>query len=159
MNVPVSVDISSIARAPARRRLAILAPHTVRGLRVDESVGVDDGENVEIVLVHVGFDLGRVGIVGEQLVGHVFDRHARNPFTRVYIAMPDNGRSLAAPAPSKNVDARDRATLDGCAGRDEFGVGGIGRHEVFEKHEMVGICMVCVEPGRSGEARCDVSVY
>lgn len=50
---PVSVDVASHA-AGGRRSLAVLAPHAVRRLRVGETVGVDNGEDIKVVLVLEG---------------------------------------------------------------------------------------------------------
>ena len=62
MRGPVAVDVLSNARA-ARVCRAILAPETFGSLGVNETVGVNVRENVEVILVNVALDLGRVTIV------------------------------------------------------------------------------------------------
>lgn len=70
MGGPVAVDVAADARG-ARVGLAVLAPETVAGLGVDEAVRVDDGEDVELVLVDEGLDGGVGAVVGQEVVGLV----------------------------------------------------------------------------------------
>jgi hypothetical protein len=62
---PIPVDVTTNA-AGCRGGLAVFAPHAVAGLSVGEAIGVDDGEDVEVVLVLVTGDRGISG--AEELV-------------------------------------------------------------------------------------------
>lgn len=67
---PVTVDVTTDT-ASRWRGLAVLAPQTIAGLRVRETIRVDNGEDVEVVCV---FKCGGRGIRrGEKLVRRVFD--------------------------------------------------------------------------------------
>lgn len=67
---PISVNITSDTTS-CWSGLAVLTPHAVTGLGVGKTVGVDYGEDVEVVLVFVGGDCG-VGR-GEELICCILD--------------------------------------------------------------------------------------
>ena len=68
--VPVAVDVAADAGGGGSG-LAVLAPHAVGGLGVDETVWVHDWDDVVVVFVFEGDDVGGGG--GEEGVGGVFD--------------------------------------------------------------------------------------
>jgi hypothetical protein len=122
---PVAVDVAADA-AGGGGGLTVLAPHAVGGLRVGEAVGVDDREDVEVVLV---FEAGSCSVgSGEELVCCVLDDpaelvsprssvafkanlHGGDPFSRVDSSVPHNTllRSLSTATP--DVDSLDVTTL------------------------------------------------
>jgi hypothetical protein len=78
---PVAVDVAANA-AGRGCGLAILAPHSVGGLGVGETVRVDDGENVEIVFV---LEAGSCGIGGgEELVCCILNDPAKLVRLHIY---------------------------------------------------------------------------
>lgn len=76
---PVAVDVTAQARVTADG-LPVLAPETVVGLREEETVGVDDWEEVVVVLVDEALNLVVGGVLGEEVVGEVLDslKYVRN---------------------------------------------------------------------------------
>lgn len=62
----LTVDVATNA-ATAADRLAVLAPESVRGLRVDEPVGVDNWGDVKVKLVNESLDARVGGVLGQQL--------------------------------------------------------------------------------------------
>lgn len=63
----------------------------VIGLCVQEVVRVYDGEEVEVVFVDKVFDFVVGVVVGEQIIGKVFDDYGVNLFVGVYCVVDDDG--------------------------------------------------------------------
>lgn len=76
------------------------------------TVGVHDGDNVEVVAVERrGGHLVAVLVPLNELVRHVLNGRGDNPLARVDGAMPDDGRLGARAIGTVDVDALDIATL------------------------------------------------
>jgi len=73
VDVPVPVQVNTIARASAGGRVTVLAPETGVGLSPGESIGIRHREDVEVIGVDDGLDIRRVGVAVQELVGHVLD--------------------------------------------------------------------------------------
>jgi hypothetical protein len=150
---PVAVDVVAEAGA-ASGRLAVLAPQALRGLGVAEAVRVDDGDDVEVVLVDQRLD-GRVGgIVGQKVPSKVLGHHGRDPFAGVHGAVQDDGGLLALACRAPEVDASDVAALQGGADTEDLGVGGVGFLQVGEESQVVGVGVVAVKPVDVGGLSC-----
>lgn len=145
---PVAVDVVAEAAA-AGGGLAVLAPQAVGGLGVDEAVRVDDGEDVEVVLVDEALDLGVGGVLGQQVVGNVLVGHRADPLAGVNGAVENNG-GLGALGAAIDVDARDGVALERAARGNDLGVVGVRCHQVLEELQMVGVRVVRVEPSGVG---------
>lgn len=75
--------------------MAVLAPEAIVGLGVYESVWVDEGYEVEVVVIDERGNEFVFAVAGDELVCEVFDRHGRNPFTCVGGAVPQDCLVLA----------------------------------------------------------------
>ena len=117
---------------------------------------IDDGEDVEIVLVNEAFDFDVAGIVGKQVVGVVFRDHGGDPFPSVHRSVNDNGWLGALAGASVKVYPGDGSTLERVSRRHDLGIVRMRGHEVSKELQMVGICMVRVEPRQVRSTRCCV---
>lgn len=79
---PVAIDVGANAAVSAEG-LAILAPKTVSGLRVDETVGVHDWHDVEVKVVNNGLDVGIQCVLRKQLPREVLSSHCGDPLARM----------------------------------------------------------------------------
>jgi hypothetical protein len=94
---PVSVEVDAPAGRIGSWRwgLAVLAPEAVVGLGVYEAVWVDEGDEVEVVVVDERGDEFVFAVAGDELVCEVFDCHGRYPFACVGGAVPEDCLVLA----------------------------------------------------------------
>lgn len=147
---PVAVDVSSDA---ARRRegLSVLTPHAVVALGVGEAIGIDDREDVEVVLVLVGRII-RIGR-SEKLVCGVLDYHSGNPFASMHGSVPYHALLGALATRTPDVDSLDVATLERFSCRNDLRVAWVGSREVLQPLQMIGNRVISIEPSRIGSCR------
>lgn len=144
---PVAVEIGAGAAA-ARVGDSVLAPQAISGLGVDEAIGVDNGEDVKVVLVQVGV---AVRVASEDIVQDVLVDHGGNPFAGVRGAVEDDG-GLALAALSVDVQTGDGVALGRAARGDNLRVGRVLGLEILEEGQVVVVAVVRVEPGGVGRA-------
>lgn len=141
LEVPVTVDVTANASA-ASVGLTVLAPQTSVGLGEDEAVRVNNGEDVEVVLVDEALDLGVGVVLGQEVEGQVLVDHGGDPLARVDGAVEDDSRLFALPGASPEVNTCDRSSLVGVARRDDGRAGWVGGLEIPQELEMVVVRMV-----------------
>lgn len=128
-----------------KRWLAVLAPQTILSLGVYESVWVDEGDEIEVVVVEKGSYEVVLSVPINQLVGEVFDGHSRDPFSSMSGAMPEDSLVLPLPVLAPEVYALLIAALERLARDECLGVGeGFG--EVVQIIKVVGVGVVSVIP-------------
>lgn len=110
--VPVPVDVNANTRASSNR-LSILSPHSGRGLRVDESIRVDDRQDVKVVIVNNLRDRARICIIVEKGVRDIFVNHGRDPFSGMHGPVENHRRLFVLSRLTIDVDTRDGAPLVG----------------------------------------------
>lgn len=129
---PVAIEVDAPARVrlvrARKRRLAILTPQAVLCLSVNESVRIDERDEIEIVVIEERAYQIVFTIPVNQLVRQVLDSHGRDPLASVSRAMPEDGLILAFAVLAPEVDALLRATFERFARDECFRIGeGIGK--------------------------------
>jgi hypothetical protein len=117
LEVPVSVDVAADACASCIG-LTVLAPKTLVGLSVNEAVGIDHGEDIEVVLVEETFDLRVRVVLGHEVICEVLVGHGRDPLARVDGAVEDDGGLDALAGAAPEVNACDGSSVEGISRRD-----------------------------------------
>lgn len=111
---PVAIDVCAVADAAVDGGAgsAVFAPQTIGGLRVRETVGVDDGEDVDVEFVEDGCVDGVVALVAcDDGCCEEFDCHGADPFAGVHGSVPDEGGFGRSGVVAEELDAEDFAVL------------------------------------------------
>lgn len=126
------------------------------------TVGVNNREEKEVVLVQETLNFGSVG-VGEESIGKVLNHlqtvsfkpsvsvapsptdHGRNPLASVNRAVEHN-RRLPLATRTPKVDTRDRTSIQRVSRRDHRALGRVRSLEIPQELDMVVISVVRVEP-------------
>lgn len=112
LDIPVPVDVAADALASGVG-LAVLAPETLVGLRVDEAVWIDRRKDVEIVLVEEPLDLGVRVVIGHEVICDILVDHGRDPLPRMDGAVEDDGGLDTFARAAPEMDARDGPSVEG----------------------------------------------
>lgn len=120
---PIAVEIDSPACVrlvcARKRRLTILAPQAILRLSVDETIRVDKGDEIEVVVIKEGAYQLVFTIPIDQLVSQVLDSHGRNPLASVRRTVPKDGLIFAFAILAPEVNSFLWATFKRFA-RDEY---------------------------------------
>lgn len=130
----------------------------------ENTVGVDNRQDIEVVVVKEALHGGVVAVIGYQLVCNVLDNlmiHVnmnpattrrtvsylgRDPFSSVDVAIENDGRLRVLATASPKVNTLNIATLEGFSRGDQLRVLGERRLNVLQKCQVISVGMIRTEP-------------
>lgn len=115
---PVAVQICAFAAA-FPTDLTVLSPIAKLRLGECESVWVDDGDDVKVVVVERVGDIWVLVVEGQESMSNVLGYHSGDPFSGVRCAVQDYGWINPWARLAPEVDALDVALLKGLAGGED----------------------------------------
>lgn len=143
--VPVAVVISTTAVGVSVLG-AVLAPHTIVGLGEDEAIGVNNGDNVNVILVKHSSDIIVLAVVGKERLSNELESLGGDPFTGVNVRVEDGSR-LGSLGGSVDVKTEEIVSFPRPAGRNNSRVRRVLGLKILEPGNVFLVWVESVEPG------------